>query len=81
MGTWRNEEDTGGDHLIYKDFDLYLELNPDAGFNSGIFLRSTESGSGYQVEVVAPGESTGNLIGERMRVSQPQYIVAGAKRA
>src|SRR5687767_11591322 len=38
---------------VYKDFDLYLELNPDAGFNSGIFLRSTESGSGYQVEVVA----------------------------
>ena len=27
----------------YKDFDLYLELNPDAGFNSGIFLRSTEA--------------------------------------
>ena len=45
---------------VYKDFDLYLELNPDAGFNSGIFLRSTESGSAYQIEVVAPGETTGN---------------------
>ena len=58
----------------YKDFDLYLELNPDAGFNSGIFLRSTESGSAYQIEVVAPGESTANLIGEGIRFSQPKYI-------
>jgi len=64
---------------IYKDFELYLEAKPDAGFNSGIFLRSTESGSAYQIELVAPGESTGNLIGERMRVSQPQYI--GAKKS
>ncbi|MEO7270469.1 MAG: DUF1080 domain-containing protein [Vicinamibacterales bacterium] len=59
---------------VYKDFDLYLELNPDAGFNSGIFLRSTESGSAYQIEVVAPGEATGDLIGEGIRFSQPKYI-------
>jgi len=58
----------------YKDFDLYLELNPDAGFNSGIFLRSTESGSAYQIEVVAPGDTTANLIGEGIRFSQPKYI-------
>ena len=59
---------------IYKDFELYLEIKPDANFNSGVFLRSTESGSGYQIEILAPGESTGNLIGERMRLSQAQYI-------
>jgi len=59
---------------VYKDFELYLELKPDAGFNSGVFLRSTESGSAYQIEIVAPGDATGNLIGERMRISQPQYI-------
>ncbi len=58
----------------YKDFDLYLEANPDPDFNSGIFLRSTESGSAYQIELQVPGESTGNLFGERMRFSQPQYI-------
>ena len=58
----------------FQDFEVYLEAKPDAGFNSGIFLRSTESGSAYQIELVTPGESTGNLIGERMRVSQPQYI-------
>src|SRR6187402_2369198 len=57
----------------YKDFDLYVELNPDAGFNSGIFLRSTESGSAYQIEVVAPGAATGDLIGEGIRFSRPQY--------
>jgi hypothetical protein len=59
---------------VYKDFEIYLELNPDAGFNSGIFLRSTESGSAYQIEVVAPGDATGDLIGEGIRFSRPQYI-------
>ena len=58
---------------IYRDFELYLEAKPDLGFNSGIFLRSSESGSAYQIELLTPGESTGNLIGERMRVSQPEY--------
>jgi Domain of Unknown Function (DUF1080) len=59
---------------IYRDFELYLELKPDANFNSGVFLRSTESGSGYQIEINTPGDATANLIGERMRLSQPQYI-------
>lgn len=58
----------------YKDFELYLELNPDFGFNSGIFLRSSESGSSYQIEVLTSGDTTGNLIGERMRLSPPQYV-------
>jgi Domain of Unknown Function (DUF1080) len=59
---------------VYKDFEIYLELNPDPGFNSGIFLRSTESGSAYQIEVIAPGDTTGDLIGEGIRFSQPKYI-------
>jgi hypothetical protein len=58
----------------YTDFELYVEANPDAGFNSGIFLRSSEGGSAYQIEIVAPGGNTGALIGERMRVSQPQDL-------
>lgn len=37
----------------YKDFELYLEAKPDPGFNSGIFLRSTEGGSAYQIELYA----------------------------
>ena len=59
---------------IYKDFELYLELRPDANFNSGVFLRSTESGSAYQIEINTPGDATANLIGERMRLSQPQLV-------
>jgi sulfatase modifying factor 1 len=59
---------------VYQDFELHLEANPDPGFNSGIFLRSTESGSAYQIELAVPGNATGNFFGERMRVSQPQYI-------
>ena len=39
---------------IYRDFELYLELRPDANFNSGVFLRSTESGSAYQIESTCP---------------------------
>ena len=57
----------------YKDFDLYLEANPDPGYNSGIFLRSSEGGSAYQIELVRPG-NTGALLGESMLMSQPAYI-------
>ena len=57
----------------YKDFELYLEANPDAGFNSGIFLRSAEGGSAYQIELVRPG-NTGALLSEQMKLSTPAYI-------
>jgi hypothetical protein len=57
----------------YKDFELYLEANPDPDFNSGIFLRSTEGGSAYQIELVRPG-NTGALLAEQMRLSTPAYI-------
>lgn len=58
---------------IYKDFELYLEANPDPNFNSGIFLRSTEGGSAYQIELVRPG-NTGALLSEQMKLSTPAYI-------
>ena len=58
---------------IYRDFELYLEALPDPGFNSGIFLRSSEGGSAYQLELVRPG-NTGALLGEQMRVTSPEYI-------
>jgi hypothetical protein len=57
----------------YKDFELYLEAKPDPGYNGGIFLRSTEGGSAYQIELVRPG-NTGALLGEQMRLSTPTYI-------
>ena len=58
---------------IYKDFDLSLEANPDPGYNSGVFLRSSEGGSAYQIELVRPG-NTGGLLGESMPLSAPTYI-------
>jgi hypothetical protein len=57
----------------YKDFEFYVESLPDPGYNSGIFLRSSEGGSAYQIELVRPG-NTGALLGEQMRMSQPEYI-------
>lgn len=53
----------------YKNFELYLEANIDSFCNGGIFLRATESGQAYQVELSEPG-GTGALLGERMEVSQ-----------
>ena len=57
----------------YKDFEFFVECLPDPAYNSGIFLRSTEGGSAYQIELVRPG-NTGALLGEQMRLSAPQYI-------
>lgn len=54
---------------LYKDFELYLEVKVDSFCNGGIFLRSTESGQAYQVELAEPG-GTGNLLGERLQISQ-----------
>jgi hypothetical protein len=54
----------------FKDFELYVEVNIDSFCNGGIFLRSTESGQAYQVELAVPG-SNGDLFGERMEISQP----------
>ena len=56
----------------YRNFELYLEVKPDSGTNGGIFLRSSEGGSAYQVEVEGGGAGgTGSLFGEMMRVSKP----------
>jgi Domain of Unknown Function (DUF1080) len=57
----------------YQDFELYLEADPDPNFNSGIFLRSSEGGSAYQIELVRPG-NTGALLGEQMKLSTPAYV-------
>ncbi len=52
----------------YRNFDLYLEVKEAWGCNSGIFLRSTEEGSAYQIELDQM-RGTGALLGEGMRVS------------
>lgn len=53
----------------YRNFELYIEVKLEWGMNSGIFLRSTEGGSAYQVELIQGGPTLGNLIGELMPVS------------
>jgi cytochrome c len=56
----------------YKNFELYLEAKPDSFTNGGIFLRSSEGGSAYQVELEGGGAGgTGSFFGEMMRVSTP----------
>jgi Domain of Unknown Function (DUF1080) len=54
----------------YKNFELYLEAKIDSFTNGGIFIRSSESGIAYQIELDEAATSTGNLLGERMPVSQ-----------
>ena len=58
----------------YRNFELYLETDIPWGLNSGIFLRSTESGSAYQIELVSLASDSpamtalGSLIGEGVAV-------------
>jgi sulfatase modifying factor 1 len=53
----------------YGDFEFYVETDLKPGFNSGIFLRSTEEGCAYQVELDA-NAGNGALLGESLRISQ-----------
>lgn len=62
----------------YKSFELYVEVKIDSFSNGGIFLRSSESGMAYQVELATPG-GLGDLLGERMNVSKGAHAVLIAK--
>ncbi len=54
----------------YGNFELYVEAKPDWGTNGGIFFRSAESGTAYQIELVGGGlPGTGNLLGEVLHVT------------
>jgi hypothetical protein len=59
----------------YKDFELYVEVKIDSFCNGGIFIRSTESGQAYQIELALPG-STGSLFGEAMQISKAAEATA-----
>ncbi len=63
----------------YKNFDLYLEAKVDSMTNGGIFIRSSESGIAYQVEIDENSGGTGNLLGERMPVSKSAVAEQRAK--
>lgn len=49
----------------YRNFELYLEVKPDWGCDSGIFFRTTDTGVAYQITMdYLPGGSMGRMIGE-----------------
>lgn len=51
----------------YKNFEVYIELNPTFGCDGGLFLRSTEAGVAYQVmlDYLEKG-NVGGIYGEGM---------------
>ncbi len=53
----------------YRNFELSVDVKVDSFCNGGIFLRSTESGQAYQVELSEPG-GTGSLFGEMLGLSR-----------
>jgi hypothetical protein len=63
----------------YKNFELYLEAKIDSFTNGGIFIRSSESGIAYQVELDETSKGTGTLLGERMQVSKGAQCTDRAK--
>ena len=49
----------------YKNFELYMEIKPDWGCDSGFFFRTTEDGVAYQVSLdYLPTGMLGNVNGE-----------------
>lgn len=52
----------------YRNFEFYAEVLAPWASNSGLFFRSSEGGSAYQVEL-AQLAGTGNLLGELMSVT------------
>ncbi len=49
----------------YGDFELRLEIRPDWGIDSGLFVRSTPRGKAFQVTVdYCPGGYVGQIYGE-----------------
>ena len=68
----------------YKNFELYMEVRPDYGCDSGIFLRSTQSGRAYQITMdYLPGGSMGSLITENINgttaIDRASLVAAGGK--
>ena len=67
---WQDPADNGGILLTdkrYTDFEVYIEVKPDFGCDSGLFLRSNEAGQAYQVMLdYLEGGNIGGVYGERL---------------
>jgi hypothetical protein len=63
----------------YKNFEVYMEVKPDYGCDSGLFLRSSEAGEAYQVTMdYLPGGGMGGIYGERLTGVGGRGAAAGA---
>ncbi len=52
----------------YRNFEVSMEINPDYGCDSGLFLRSTEKGEAYQVLLdYLDGGAIGGIYGEALK--------------
>jgi hypothetical protein len=52
----------------YKNVEVYLEVKPDWGCDSGLFFRSSEAGDAYQVTLdYLEGGSIGGIYGEGLK--------------
>ena len=52
----------------YRNVEVYMEVKPDYGCDSGLFLRSNEAGDAYQVTMdYLPGGSIGGIYGEGLQ--------------
>ena len=54
LSATQDKPGTGGILLTdrkYRNFEVYLEVNPDWGCDGGLFLRSNEKGQAYQVMI------------------------------
>jgi lysophospholipase L1-like esterase len=52
----------------YKNFEVQMELRPDYGCDSGLFLRASEKGEAYQVLLdYLDGGSLAGIYGERLK--------------
>jgi hypothetical protein len=52
----------------YTNVEVYIEVKPDWGCDSGLFLRSNEAGDAYQVTLdYLPGGGMGGIYGEGLK--------------
>jgi Domain of Unknown Function (DUF1080) len=52
----------------YKNVEVYMEIKPDWGCDSGLFLRSNEAGDAYQVTLdYLTGGTMGGIYGEGLK--------------
>ncbi|MBI1873910.1 MAG: DUF1080 domain-containing protein [Acidobacteria bacterium] len=52
----------------YRNVEVYMEIKPDWGCDSGLFLRSNEAGEAYQVMLdYLPGGNMGGIYGEGLK--------------